>query len=341
MSAARNSASVTAPKGADGVQKKMIIFIRHGESDWNYIFNKSKLLLLPRLVLGAIREVLKLFNNKDSIFIDSALSSEGVAQAKALQKFLQEYKRKSDTADDIHEAMKALRGDAGASPSVLVSSNLRRAIATGCIAMWPRQQRTKERAIVLSSLQEMSRNVDTSALAGASEYPEISVVAAATAQGSSLKAESVLDVSQSKGNKGFGRKALKSMEEFNAWCFQRSEPIIIVSAGHSLWFKNYFKVYIEQSIKTHHAKDLKMVNCGVVAFNLEKGVMTYDAHQTGYKVDAGSITSLYGGFEKQKTEPKRSSKLHLAPAKHVRINSGPVAHEDDNQKSSGLCCTGR
>ena len=36
-------------KDATNKRTKKIIFIRHGESGWNEIFNKSKLLLLPRL----------------------------------------------------------------------------------------------------------------------------------------------------------------------------------------------------------------------------------------------------------------------------------------------------
>merc|ERR1719162_1846543 len=53
MSKARNSKDVVAPKGGE-IESKIIIFVRHGESDWNYIFNKNKLLLLPRLIMGAI-----------------------------------------------------------------------------------------------------------------------------------------------------------------------------------------------------------------------------------------------------------------------------------------------
>lgn len=333
MSKHRDSKNVVPPKGATETESKVIIFIRHGESDWNYVFNKNKLLLLPRLLIGMLWEAFMYpFNN--SFFIDAALSSEGIEQAQQLQKFIAEYSKKSDTPDDVHEALRALRGDPGALPSVLVSSNLRRAVATGCIALWPRQKRTGERTLVLSSLQEMSRNVDTTALAGPRELPEISVEKQVL--GPTFRAKNCIDVSQSAGNKGFKRKGVKSMEEFNAWCFKRPEPVIIVNAGHSLWFKNYFKVYMPKSTE-HHAKNLKMVNCGVVAFNLEKGVMDYDVHQTGYRVDADSLASLYGGFEKRKMEAPRKKQLKFPIQKGTNGN-GNSSKDNGNQSGSASTC---
>lgn len=59
------------------VTTKQIIFIRHGESDWNLIFNKSKLLLIPRFILAVGREILK-FPTGDSAFYDSPLNLEGM-----------------------------------------------------------------------------------------------------------------------------------------------------------------------------------------------------------------------------------------------------------------------
>ena len=54
---------------------KTIVFIRHGESDWNEIFNKSKLLLFTRLIRGLFREAM-LFMSDHSVFIDSPLSKK-------------------------------------------------------------------------------------------------------------------------------------------------------------------------------------------------------------------------------------------------------------------------
>ena len=55
--------------------------------------------------------------------------------------------------------MNVLAGRGG--KSVVVTSNLQRAIETAAIALWGRLQRTGEQVHVLSDLQEVSRNVDT------------------------------------------------------------------------------------------------------------------------------------------------------------------------------------
>merc|ERR1719324_1543007 len=93
--------------------------------------------------------------------------------------------------------------------------------------------------------------------------------------------------------------------------------------------QDFFKVYISKSI-AHHAKELKMVNCGVVAFNLEKGPMSYDKNTTGYRVDAGSISSLYGGFEKLKKDVPATKPLSLKAA-----GKGPAKRKNANDEESG------
>ena len=54
-------------KSTKNIIMKQIIFICHGESDWNEIFNKEKLLLLPRLFFGILRECTKCLNSQDSV----------------------------------------------------------------------------------------------------------------------------------------------------------------------------------------------------------------------------------------------------------------------------------
>lgn len=149
--------------------RKTIIFIRHGESDWNEIFNKSKLLLLPRLIFGVMREILYI-PTSHSVFIDSPLSKEGIGQAVTLRSFLGRYKDKEESKQQENSRLTTLvhtlNNEPGGMNSVMVTSNLRRAINTGCICMWNRIRKTNEKIILLESLQEMSRNVDTNALAG-------------------------------------------------------------------------------------------------------------------------------------------------------------------------------
>merc|ERR1719329_1809018 len=263
------------------LKTKTIIFIRHGESEWNEIFNKNKLLLLPRLVMGLIREALIFTVPDDSVFIDSGLSKTGINQAKKLQEMI---KNQPDVADDkdASRALASLRGDRGADSSVLVSSNHRRAMSTGSIALWPRLKRTNEKIIVLSALQEMSRNVDTNALADKGALPSMPEFKVALPN---IKAGQVLDPRQSLGNKSLKSTALPRMEDFCAWCFERKESVIIVSSGHSLYFKNFFKVFMPKNAQ-HHAKEKKMVNCGVVSFKLEMGQHPNSGRAMNFRVQA-------------------------------------------------------
>ena len=263
---------------------KTIVFIRHGESDWNEIFNKSKLLLLPRLIRGLFREAM-LFMSDHSVFIDSPLSKEGVKQAEALQKFIVGYKKQGNALDPIVAELKEKKD------SVLVSSNLRRAINTGCIAMWPRMKGTYEKITLLSSLQEMSRNVDTNALAGPNAFPEMSLIE--NLLGKKFRPGIFLETSSSHGNKGLCSTAYPRMMEFCRWSMSRDESTIIVSAGHSLWFKNFFKVFLPKS-STHHAKTKKMLNCAAVSFTLVEGKINGKTH---FRIDESSILEIWQGFK--------------------------------------------
>ena len=70
--------------GWDGqTHHKTIVFIRHGESDWNEMFNKGfwPIGFTYRVLRGVIRELL-FFATTDSVFYDSPLSQEGVDQAR-------------------------------------------------------------------------------------------------------------------------------------------------------------------------------------------------------------------------------------------------------------------
>jgi len=268
---------------------KKIIFIRHGESDWNDIFNKGiGLSLILRLILGIIREI-KLFTSSDSIFIDSPLNHDGILQANELSRFLEK-------CDDSHlsahekEVIRILKGQSGT--SVIVSSNLRRAISTTTIALWPRITRSEERIIILSSLQEISRNIDTRALAGPKTIPNLSRIADYCGNQGDFNAEQVYDVNECHGNKTTFFTGVKRLKSFNEWVFKRHEDAIIVG-GHSLWFKYYFQVYLPHKT-IHPAKKQKIVNSGVVAFDLHRSELTDGS--VWYRVDPDSIVVVYGGF---------------------------------------------
>ncbi|KAJ1441824.1 hypothetical protein B484DRAFT_390449, partial [Ochromonadaceae sp. CCMP2298] len=109
---------------------KKIVFIRHGESDWNNVFNKGiNVGFLVRLATALYNEML-MFTSVNSSFIDSPLNAEGHEQAIELARFLTSEAATIKTADPNYS-------------TILKSA---------------------EKIHVLSSLQEMSRNIDTYAL---------------------------------------------------------------------------------------------------------------------------------------------------------------------------------
>ncbi|KAG5179908.1 hypothetical protein JKP88DRAFT_268866 [Tribonema minus] len=107
---------------------KRIVFLRHGESEWNEVFNRGfGPSFLVRLVSALIREAL-LLTTRDSVFFDSPLSDTGIKQTQELVRFLQ--RPQGSVADPkVDEIVAILNGEA-AKGSVLTTSNLRRAIAT-------------------------------------------------------------------------------------------------------------------------------------------------------------------------------------------------------------------
>ena len=70
-------------------RRRRILFIRHGESCWNVMFNRGFLTrnFLPNLVSGLLDEV-SLLPTADSVFLDSPLSPLGISQALSLQSWV-------------------------------------------------------------------------------------------------------------------------------------------------------------------------------------------------------------------------------------------------------------
>eukprot|EP00163_Fabomonas_tropica_P009170 TRINITY_DN18971_c0_g1_i1.p1 TRINITY_DN18971_c0_g1~~TRINITY_DN18971_c0_g1_i1.p1 ORF type:complete len:398 (+),score=81.40 TRINITY_DN18971_c0_g1_i1:104-1195(+) len=267
--------------------RKRLVFIRHGESEWNAIFNKSKLLLLPRLIVGIVREVFLVFT-RDSIFIDANLGEEGLSQVHELNDFIE---GKPDAMTD--PVVNVLRGESGLSSSIIVSSNLRRAIATCVLGLRRRLKLTREKVHILSDLQEISRNVDANALAGDREVPDLHRVMDGNL-GESYDPDALFDVSLNHGQKPISSNGLQRTEEFLKWAFQRPEDTIIVGGGHSLWFKNFFKTFLPRDSK-HHSISKKMHNCGVVVLDVVQGD---DYGKPVYCIIEDSIKSVYKGFQK-------------------------------------------
>eukprot|EP00930_Biecheleria_cincta_P070266 TRINITY_DN5790_c0_g1_i2.p1 TRINITY_DN5790_c0_g1~~TRINITY_DN5790_c0_g1_i2.p1 ORF type:complete len:435 (-),score=89.52 TRINITY_DN5790_c0_g1_i2:72-1376(-) len=291
-----------------------IVFIRHGESQWNSVFNKGWKLFLPfRLVRALIKEVGMLFE-RGSIFYDSPLNDEGLKQGWDLLTFLSSQPAGCREPGDcqkpveqlqLEDIVSIIRGDAG--ESIVASSILRRAISTALLALGPRFLKStvaRDRVFLMTSLQEISRNVDTLAITPSRALPKVPPDEAKMKNMGDLMShfyKTRLDHRHNVGNKSLSLKANKRQDQFVNWVFEQKEVDCIIVAGHSLWFREFFKSFLPKS-SSHEAKTSKMVNCGVVAFDL------YSTTQHGTKVIRilpESIKEIYGGFE---TKGKKSKK---------------------------------
>lgn len=263
---------------------KRIIFIRHGESDWNDVFNKGfGPSILVRITKALIREFL-LMTTMDSVFLDSPLNIDGIEQAKELSRFLETESEKGAFIPEIITGKKE--------SSVVVSSNLRRAISTTTISLWPRIHRNQEKILILSSLQEISRNIDTKALAATHALPVLDRIAHHCGHDDVFVPEKVYDASENHGNKTTAYYGIKRLKAFNDWAFLRKESTIIVG-GHSLWFKHFFQTFVPFHVN-HPSKNQKLVNSGVVSFTLHRCEDEFGA--PSYRIDPSTIETVYGGF---------------------------------------------
>jgi broad specificity phosphatase PhoE len=273
---------------------KTIVFIRHGESDWNNIFNKGmNVQLIVKLIKAMIDEI-KMFPTLNSTFIDSPLNYEGIEQALELSRFIEGECEKVAKSDKTSRAILALAGKLPEGTSIIVSSLLRRAIATTTLSLWPRLSRTGEKVHILSSLQEISRNVDTYALSSAHTVADLPFSRISDHCGGREKflPAKVFDTTQNFGNKRRDFYGIKRLRAFAEWAHAQPEEIIIVG-GHSLWFKYFFQTFMPHK-STHDCKNKKITNSGVVSFTLQaaKG----DDGTLQFRVEPKSIQTVYGGF---------------------------------------------
>ena len=67
----------------------------------------------------------------------------------------------------------------------------------------------------------------------------------------------------------------------------------VVAVGHSGWFRSFFDVYLPRSAASHPARKRKIVNCGLVAFTLQRGTVRGEIR---YRIAPESVMALYGGF---------------------------------------------
>mmetsp|Transcript_2834 Transcript_2834/g.4450 ORF Transcript_2834/g.4450 Transcript_2834/m.4450 type:complete len:348 (-) Transcript_2834:264-1307(-) len=285
-------------KSAEGVEKKTVIFVRHGESTWNDTFNKGErsvlvfvIFYLPNLLKALLYETyLCLTGQIDSWFYDSPMSHYGLEQVQKLADFLG---KKPEGTDREVELLKILRGDEGAPSSKIVSSNLRRAISTVAAGFSERlKRRPDDKILIIPSLQEISRNPDTLSITPAHENVTASwIEKEATACNFQAIFDKQCDMSSHTGNKPLDTNGLKRMLEFSNYVFTVDEDVVI-AGGHSIWFRSYFRTFLPYD-SNHPGKNRKVVNCGAVAFTLLKKGEGADAK---FAIDPDTVDVVYGGF---------------------------------------------
>lgn len=270
--------------------EKIIVFVRHGESVWNEVFNRGfGLSFIVRLATALFRE-LHLIARKDSVFFDTPLGHDGLVQASDFETFLH-----SDDQTISETARKIVSILSGTSSSdekvVFCCSNLRRAIETAGIALDRRIEKTGERIEILSCLQEMSRNVDTQSVLVAQESPLYGF----SRKSLENKKSVMWGASNNFGNKGLFSDGLTRQKEFLNWTFERKENIIVVAGGHSLYFREFFRNFLPRAAD-HIAKKKKIVNCGCIAFRILKSEQPYA--DDIFVIPPESLEVVYGGFSR-------------------------------------------
>lgn len=274
----------------DGKRKLRIVFVRHGQSMWNSVFNSFGLGWPKRFLSALLMETLCFFFKPfDSALIDSPLSRKGRKEVQELSSFL----GKSNPFPFLIDS----------SRSVIVSSNLRRAMETALVGLAPRIDETKERIVVDSSLQEGSSNIDAQSFSTQSnKIAPMTLGSITNPRKLCLSFFPYLN----DGNKKIGENVYTRMDRFvqhlfdgaNSTCLKPVregyenidlEEVIVV--GHSGYFRNFFRRFLPEDSR-HIAKIKKMENCAVVEFTLE-----YDVKSETLSIDESTIKALYKSFK--------------------------------------------
>lgn len=273
----------------NGKRRIRVVFIRHGQSMWNSLFNAFGLGWPKRVMQAIIMETLCFFLRPfDSALIDSPLSQKGKKEASELALYLKNAKDKISL--DPRE-------------SVIVCSNLRRAMETALIGLDMRVSETKERIVVDSSLQEGSSNIDAQSFS--TEKGKLAPMKIGKITDPNMIG-TYFDPCLNAGNKKLGVNVYQRMDEFvkhifdgaSSTCLRpamsnstNSQLTEIIVVGHSGYFRNFFRRFLPDS-STHVAKKKKLQNCAAVSFMLE-----YDAVSGAVSVDEPTINVIYRGFK--------------------------------------------
>jgi len=184
--------------------------------------------------------------------------------------------------------------------SVMVASNLRRAISTAVIAFWKRftSRGSQEKLYILSCLQEFGPAADTQTELKENETPQASQHEIKCGL---LDSERLNEFYRGRldGTYNYGNKTNNSRDDpapcraFCEWCFSQPKDVIIAT-GHSMWFRIFCR-YLNPADPSCTAAKHKLKNCGVVGFRIAQ--ITEGSGKISYRIAPRSITIVYGGFE--------------------------------------------
>jgi broad specificity phosphatase PhoE len=295
------------------VEKKTVIFFRHGESLWNETFNRgdrTKLQFHLNFLPGSIKAIffewffLVTGQATSSWFYDSPLSEKGKKQAEGVQKFLRQDLQYStpkearyirmmlgDPPDGEEDKKEGDGDDPNGSSSQLISSNLRRAISTMAIGLRDRLDKHLEGddIMIMSELQEISFNPDALCITPAKGKCECTFT-----DPKYLKPifDSQVNMSLHQGNKPINTNGLIRLNAFCESLFRDIKKENVICAGHSLWFRSFFRTFLPREFE-HISKVKKLQNGACAGFVLEK--KTTDTGVV-YEIDPTTLTVVYGGF---------------------------------------------
>jgi len=289
VSSARLKGHPNADELENVTKEVRIIFVRHGESIWNLVFNRGFGPSFPLRWLTMLLYEAFLLPFDDSAFLDSPLSQKGLEQCAQLKAFLKQPCKDAAAYDDFACLTAGLTDGSRAArtppaPSLLVSSQLRRAAATLAIALEERLEASKEPIMLHSACQEITRNVDSQSLAPSGEAPTLP-----SGGGEHVRLDGVYN----EGNKSLSFTGYHRLTHFAQWAAEHGGERTLIVAGHSLWFRSFFQLFLPKSSE-HVGKRRKMVNCGTVAFTLQTG--TNKMGELRQRIVPESIVVVYGGF---------------------------------------------
>ncbi|KAL7557361.1 hypothetical protein ACA910_020229 [Epithemia clementina (nom. ined.)] len=334
------NANTTGTRAA--MDKKTIIFVRHGESTWNDTFNKGDrkpLQFVAGFVPGLCHALFMEWyfyvtgQASESWFYDAPLSPKGLQQAQNIRAYLAkactdlEFLPKKEqelvklllgVVEEEAEAEVTANGNGttedNTEPKVrrrksqLVSSNLRRCVATMAVGFADRLKKSRDEdenivdmdndtdrkegtaacsssdsILLLPELQEISFNPDALCITPPYQVPAVAFTDPRSLVQQTYQTQ--LNIQYHTGNKQLFNNNKNNnnnvpvntgLHRLQAFCRLVFDPSVIASTktavicgGHSLWFRSFFRTYLPYSFE-HVSKKKKLTNGSIVAFTLQR-----------------------------------------------------------------------